>query len=319
MRVWALPKDPGAWPIWSKGIAAACDVSGPAEYRLLPTERPQDAAFFARNFAGASGLVWVRLGTVARDGIACDLDGFVAGALPTITRPFILVTTDGDATSPRDFWPPTVAALLGSPHLLAWYTQNHDGSCAPRVRPFPIGLDLHTSRLGWTTDRRLEVLSRLRERRRPAGAQPLRVFSDADVTPNSADRRAAIVSLSGCRHVRKLYSRVGQGTIWRAYASHPFVVSAHGNGLDCHRTWEVLLLGSIPIVRRSSLDPLYEGLPVAIVDDWDEVRDLKRLAALRAELAPLTAREHVWPRLTAAAWLAPLRAQLGRASKPEAA
>ncbi|MGN6103237.1 MAG: hypothetical protein ACTHOR_19030, partial [Devosia sp.] len=68
-----------------------------------------------------------------------------------------------------------------------------------------------------------------------------------------------------------------------------------------------------------SLDPLYQGLPVAIVDDWDEVRDLKRLATLRAELAPLTAREHVWRRLTAAAWLAPLRAQLGRASKPEAA
>jgi hypothetical protein len=50
-----------------------------------------------------------------------------------------------------------------------------------------------------------------------------------------------------------------------------FVVSPHGNGLDCHRTWEALYLGVIPIVKTSSLDQLYEDLPVLIVDDWSDV------------------------------------------------
>ena len=52
---------------------------------------------------------------------------------------------------------------------------------------------------------------------------------------------------------------------------HRFVLSPRGNGLDAHRTWEALLVGSIPIVRTSALNPLYEGLPVLIVDQWADV------------------------------------------------
>src|SRR5690606_33447515 len=44
--------------------------------------------------------------------------------------------------------------------------------------------------------------------------------------------------------------------------------SPRGAGLDCYRTWEALLLGTIPIVKTSTLDAAYDGLPVLIVDDW---------------------------------------------------
>jgi len=59
--------------------------------------------------------------------------------------------------------------------------------------------------------------------------------------------------------------------LWQEKTRYAFVISPHGNGLDCHRTWESLALGCIVIVKRSSLDPLYEGLPVVIVEDWDEI------------------------------------------------
>ncbi len=41
------------------------------------------------------------------------------------------------------------------------------------------------------------------------------------------------------------------------------------------------MLGNIVIVKRSSLDPLYEGLPVVIVDDWREIsrENLQRCTA----------------------------------------
>ena len=32
------------------------------------------------------------------------------------------------------------------------------------------------------------------------------------------------------------------------YGTHRFVLSPPGHGLDCHRTWEAILLGAIPIV-----------------------------------------------------------------------
>ena len=42
-------------------------------------------------------------------------------------------------------------------------------------------------------------------------------------------------------------------------------------GLDCHRTWEALFLGCIPIVKTSPIDSLFEDLPVLIVKDWSDV------------------------------------------------
>ena len=48
-----------------------------------------------------------------------------------------------------------------------------------------------------------------------------------------------------------------------------FVICPHGGGLDCHRNWEALCLGCIPIVKTSAIDNLYKGLPVLIVNDWN--------------------------------------------------
>lgn len=50
-----------------------------------------------------------------------------------------------------------------------------------------------------------------------------------------------------------------------------FVLSPRGNRLDCYRTWESILCGAIPIVRKSTLDPLFSDLPVLIVGDWRQV------------------------------------------------
>jgi hypothetical protein len=52
---------------------------------------------------------------------------------------------------------------------------------------------------------------------------------------------------------------------------YKYVISPHGNGLDCHRTWEALVLGCIPILKTSPLDPLFEGLPVLIVKEWSDI------------------------------------------------
>lgn len=54
---------------------------------------------------------------------------------------------------------------------------------------------------------------------------------------------------------------------------HAFVISPPGLGPDCYRVWESLLVGTIPIVQRSHIDWLYEGLPVLFIDDWEEVTE----------------------------------------------
>ena len=55
---------------------------------------------------------------------------------------------------------------------------------------------------------------------------------------------------------------------WKKY---PFVLSPPGAGIDCHRTWEALLVGCIPVVLSSNLDELYKDLPIVIVQSWDTI------------------------------------------------
>ena len=59
--------------------------------------------------------------------------------------------------------------------------------------------------------------------------------------------------------------------IWMKSAQHTFVLSPFGNGLDCHRTWEAICLGCIPIIKAPFFRTMFDGLPVLIVNDWREV------------------------------------------------
>jgi hypothetical protein len=60
---------------------------------------------------------------------------------------------------------------------------------------------------------------------------------------------------------------------WREVSQSKFVLSPLGLEVDCTRTWECFILGSIPIVERSFLDPLYDKLPILLVHSWDEITE----------------------------------------------
>ena len=239
-----------------------------------------------------------------------DLDSFVEAALPSIREPFVLVTTDGDSTVPDSLPDETVRRLLESPYLRAWYTQNYGSTGDTRIRPIPIGLDLHTSAGFLSPRRQLEALRRARRDPRSRRQQEMRVFCDLEVNLNSLARREALAALRDCDHVVFQRTRTSRRRIWREYARYPFVLSAPGNGLDCHRTWEVLSLGRIVITRRSSLDPLYEGLPVVVVDDWKEAGDRSNLERWWRDMSPLTDPADIEARLDTSRWLEGARAAL---------
>jgi hypothetical protein len=59
-------------------------------------------------------------------------------------------------------------------------------------------------------------------------------------------------------------------------SEYKFIVSPEGNGTDCHRTWESLYLGTIPIVKKSISMAHFKdlGIPLFIVENWDELKSL---------------------------------------------
>ncbi|TPX70963.1 hypothetical protein CcCBS67573_g06379 [Chytriomyces confervae] len=72
----------------------------------------------------------------------------------------------------------------------------------------------------------------------------------------------------------------------------------HGNGLDSYRVWETLLLGSYPIVKTSSLDSLYQDLPVIILDEWHDLTP----EMLQKEFARFRRMKHNYERLYSRYW-----------------
>ena len=57
-----------------------------------------------------------------------------------------------------------------------------------------------------------------------------------------------------------------------------------GNGIDCYRTWEALLFGSIPIVWNSTLWPMYKRFPVLVLNNYDRINgNRKRLMQFKAK------------------------------------
>jgi hypothetical protein len=61
--------------------------------------------------------------------------------------------------------------------------------------------------------------------------------------------------------------------IYKRNRQYPLWLSPPGNGIDCHRTWEALYLHIIPIVWHSTLDSLYENLPIIIINDLNEINE----------------------------------------------
>ena len=90
-------------------------------------------------------------------------------------------------------------------------------------------------------------------------------------TPIYKDRKAALKISKDLCYIEK--KRISMKETYINQSKYVFVISPHGNGLDCYRTWEALKFGCIPIVKKSSLSisGLYDNLPVLIVKNWEDI------------------------------------------------
>jgi hypothetical protein len=264
------------------GIALSCAAHGGLPYVMLRTDlRPE--LLDMRTFASIRGgdRIWIRFE---------DLGRFVREVLPRLDERVVLVTGDSDHQVPGDF-PEVADQIVESGLVERWFTTNCDGAHREVISGMPIGLN-HA--------RKHELIGVLhpngpiRVDRKPLAEQEREWDAVAAAAPPLCDRVPKVIAdfyMRDSSHSRKYGEsrtdirqqlRDNRLVVWvnrrwplpellAVYAAHAFVLSPHGNALDCYRTWEALLMGCIPIVKRSVIDRLYDGLPVAIVDDWSEI------------------------------------------------
>lgn len=180
---------------------------------------------------------------------------------PHIKVPYILITWEGCWLAPGAF-----AQHLNDPKLYAWFTKNRGSSLSDKLIGIPIGIESQSRGNDSVT------LTWLAHQKK--------------IPPNERNNLVctAYLKLGTSRKARQdmleILERQIKFTMEPPCKRQPyldallyskFIPSPRGNGLDCHRTWEALYTGCIPILKTSSLDFLYADLPVLIVNDWNLV------------------------------------------------
>jgi len=196
------------------------------------------------------------------------LPRFFESILPQIRSRFVLISHNSDQNVDD-----TLLRFADDEHIGHWFAQNLVAA-HPKVEAIPIGLEnrwLHAN--GTTVD-----FDRLRAHPVTKDKWILYAFS---LGTNPAERGPALEALKSC-----LLADGPRWTISAKYretlASYRFVASPPGNGFDCHRTWEALYLGTIPIVKRAAFFDAFPKLPALFVDDWKEAMDWDKEFLLQA-------------------------------------
>jgi predicted O-methyltransferase YrrM len=205
------------------------------------------------------------------------LEDFCNRLLPVIDFHFILISGDCDETMPYDvFTPIKFHQFINNKYLLHWFCQNMTITHS-KITNMPIGMDYHTMTKStvWgaitTTINQEKILQSVKEES-PKERQ-IKCYANFQflmTTRYGSDRQNAINQISADL-VYYEQTHVPRLETWKKQCDYAFVISPHGGGFDCHRTWEALVLGCIPIVRASKIDILYEDLPVLIVKEWSDV------------------------------------------------
>jgi hypothetical protein len=268
--------------IWNFAIITSCDVG----MNLTPTSYFSKDPIFNPNAYKKirdGNLVWVR---------CSDIPSFNQQVLPRIKRRFVLVITDGDESFPSDINRHlNIEDFISSPKIIHIFAQNFDyAGPSKKVSHLPIGLDLHSIAYKpfkiWgeegSPSEQESTLNDLLQKFLPTHLRIKKAFIDFQHSDSIrhgnfqrhlqlGEDRTAIFNRLVTTSLIDYSGIMRRSELWRTKGQYAFSISPHGNGLDCHRTWEDLILGCIVIVKTSPLDSMYKGLPVVIVNDWSEI------------------------------------------------
>eukprot|EP00475_Leptophrys_vorax_P016104 TRINITY_DN22506_c0_g1_i1.p1 TRINITY_DN22506_c0_g1~~TRINITY_DN22506_c0_g1_i1.p1 ORF type:complete len:395 (-),score=61.56 TRINITY_DN22506_c0_g1_i1:147-1331(-) len=242
-----------------------------AEVRYLTSRFPQPGALQVPELTPAI-LPCLANGTI----ILTDpqsVEEFLVIVRPHLKVSYVLITTDLDDSPP-------VERLLSSylnddPSFLGWFAANSLKGSSNKFHQIPLGLSQWSSQRLESFPQKSKTNCSSHEAM--VSSPSLFLAFKIDV----ADRREA--SKFFCSRDRgfgahlKCFDRdldfVGKSTLefYERIGCYDFGISPVGHGLDCYRTWELLCLGIVPIVRSSPLNELFDGLPVIIVDSWKDV------------------------------------------------
>lgn len=225
---------------------------------------------------------------------------FSQRVIDRIEHPFTLVTGDSDTPINNNLIRhESIQKILNHPNLMKWFAQNMVAD-HPKLHQIPIGMDYHTmwERPGiWGLAQQSPFAQERALINTFANAPDFseRFFAgycnwhfaidrgDRQTCLEKIDKNICLIEKS---HLPRISS-------WQRQAECMFVISPEGAGIDCHRTWEAILLGCVPVVKKSKFTELFKHLPVVVLEDWSEfnaahmIQHVDRLKSQKFNFNPL--------------------------------
>mmetsp|Transcript_102601 Transcript_102601/g.293872 ORF Transcript_102601/g.293872 Transcript_102601/m.293872 type:complete len:300 (+) Transcript_102601:421-1320(+) len=200
----------------------------------------------------------------------------------------------------------------------------------PFLHCLPIGIENRQWRFGSKPGNYISAMRRfiLRENENgvseaseaPPSSLLLIAFQEKQRVPQRKKALEAVLKAGGGAFTPS--NKVISHEAWlEAITTHKFVLAPLGHGLDTHRVSEILMMGGIPVMKRSTISSCYDdsdneltavgasgtkhtrgSIPSVIVDDWAEVTP-SRLEREWDEISRHPKGHWDWQRLFAQQWL----------------
>ena len=148
-------------------------------------------------------------------------------------------------------------------NVIKWYSTNVN-MVHPKLVPIPIGVE--NQRWQGNPTKKLQMIEKVNE---PRDYKNL-LYINHSIGTNVKQRKEPYELFEGKPWVTAVRGHNGvnfAGYIDDIY-NHKFTICPEGNGIDTHRTWECLYVGSIPILKRHPNFRFYTDLPICFVDEW---------------------------------------------------
>ena len=181
---------------------------------------------------------------------------FFKNCIHKFKNKFILLSHNSDENIDESY-----RAYADHPLLVHWFAQNLNIR-HPKISILPIGV----ANTQWDHGKRelFQNLSKIEFIKKENI-----VYFEFNVETNKSKREP-------CRDIIAKHfpfgNRLSSPQYLNKILNSKFVISPEGNGIDCHRIWETLLVGSVPVVSRSIFtEELEKEFPILIIDNWEQV------------------------------------------------
>lgn len=185
------------------------------------------------------------------------IERFKNKILPKIDYQFKLITHNADRPAPSGN-----IDLLEDPKLIKWFGMNCD-QIHPKLQPIPIGI----ANEKWPHGNK-EILLNV------VNTDITKInlcYSNFDLSTNRSKRPRIYDIIKTKTFIETESQKLNFENYLRKLKSFKYVISPPGNSVDCHRIWESIYLGVIPIVEKHLALKYFKDLPILFVNSFEDV------------------------------------------------